>query len=63
MIYDNGSKAGVSCFKDGRKNQKPGTAGGFHKLEKKKKGNRFSPKRTEHHPHLDYNPIRLLSGL
>ena len=37
MIYDNGSKAGVSCFKDGRKNQKPGTAGGFHKLEKKKK--------------------------
>jgi len=62
MIYDNGSKPGVSCFKDGRKNQKPGTAGGFHKLEKKK-GNRFSPKRTEHHPHLDYNLRRLLSDL
>ena len=61
MIHDNGSKAGVSCFKDGKKKQKQGTEGGFHKLEKK--GNRFSPKRTEHHPHLDYNLIRLLSDL
>ena len=43
MIYDNGSKAGVSCFKDGRKNQKPGTAGGFHKLKKKKKKETDSP--------------------
>ena len=35
MIYDNESKAGVSCLKDGRKNQKPATVGGFHKLVKK----------------------------
>ena len=35
MKYGNGSKTGVSCFEDGSKNHKSGTADALHKLEKK----------------------------
>ena len=60
MKYDNGSKTGVSCFEDGSKNHKPGTADALHKLEKK---NRFSLEGTEYHPHVDFSLVRCLSKL
>ena len=47
MKYDNGSKTGVSCFEDGSKNHKPGTADALHKLEKNK--NRFSLEQNTSH--------------
>ena len=48
MKYDNGSKTGVSCFEDGSKNHKPGTADALHKLEKKKIDSPLKEQNTTH---------------
>jgi len=48
MAYDNGSKAGVSCFEDERKNHKSGTADGLHKLEKKEIDSPLKEQSTTH---------------